>query len=432
MSMPPRSGEITSDYAGAIAENEGISKEKLVQKVARGTVVIFRSQARDKGRPLGVGESLRTKVNANIGTSLDLCDVNLEVEKAKAAVAAGADTVMDLSTAGDLDEIRRKILSAIQVPLGTVPIYQAALESVRKNKTIVDMGEEELFKVIEKHAKDGVDFMTVHCGVTKDIVDRLAKKPRVTGIVSRGGTFHAAWMIHNQKENPLYANYDHLLDLAKRYGFALSLGDGLRPGCIADATDEYQIRELLNIGGLVERARKAGVQALVEGPGHIPLDQVEANVRLAKAVTQQAPLYILGPVVTDIAPGYDHIVGSIGGAIAGMAGADFLCYLTESEHLALPTLEEVREGVYVTRIAAHVADIARIGRSAAAQDLKMAQARAALNWKDQLKLAINRDKARMIHERVKSESGACSMCSDWCVFKILDKYMKERPPEKCF
>jgi phosphomethylpyrimidine synthase len=357
----------------------------------------------------------------------------LEIEKAKAAVAAGADTVMDLSTAGDLDEIRRKILAAVRVPLGTVPIYQAAIESVRKKNAIVDMDEDDLFDVIEKHARDGVDFMTVHCGVTRTIVEDLRKRPRVTGIVSRGGTFHAAWMIHNQKENPLYANYDYLLDLAKKYGFALSLGDGFRPGCLADATDEYQIRELITIGELVERARRARVQAIVEGPGHIPLDQVEANVKLAKTMTRQAPLYILGPVVTDIAPGYDHIVGAIGGAVAGMAGADFLCYLTESEHLALPTLEEVREGVYVTRVAAHIADTVRLGDKAKGHDLEMARARAALDWKNQLKHAINKDKARRIHERVKSKSGACSMCSNWCVFKILDKYLKsEGIPERCF
>lgn len=332
-----------------VALDEGELPQTIRMRVAEGTVIITRNIRRENVHPIGIGKGLRTKVNANIGTSPDICDLNLEIKKAKTAVKYGADAVMDLSTDGDLDEIRREILKAVDAPVGTVPIYQAAVEAAKKKGSIIHMTEDDVFNIIERHAKDGVDFMTVHCGVTKEIVKKIAKHPRLMGIVSRGGAFLAAWMLHNDKENPLYKNYDYLLEIAVEYDFALSLGDGLRPGCIFDSTDYFQIQELLTVSELVEKARNANVQAMVEGPGHLPLNHVETNIRLAKTICREAPLYVLGPVVTEIAPGYDHIVGAIGGALAGSAGADFLCYLTPAEHLGLPSLDEVKEGVIATR-----------------------------------------------------------------------------------
>lgn len=408
-----------------VAKDENEQPKKLVKRVAKGTVIIPRNVRREDVHPTGIGDGLRTKINTNIGTSPDLCDLNLEIEKAKIAVKYGSDTIMDLSINGNLDKIRKAILKAVSVPVGTVPIYQAAIEAVKKHGAIIHMTEDDIFNTIEKHAKDGVDFMTVHCGVTHQIVKRVTKHPRLMGIVSRGGTFLTAWIIHHKKENPLYENYDYLLEIAAEYDFALSLGDGLRPGCIFDATDWPQIQELLTIGELVERARAANVQAMVEGPGHLPLNQIEPNVQLEKSVCKGAPFYVLGPVVTEIAPGYDHIVGAIGGAIAGLAGADFLCYLTPSEHLGLPTIEDVKEGVIATKIAAHAVDIVKLGSKAMARDLAMAKARAELNWKEQFENALDPEKAMQIRGRVKlKRPETCSMCSEYCALKVLKEALK--------
>lgn len=421
-----RLGEVTPEMR-MIAEEENEPLDRVRRRVASGAIIIARNVEHENVHPLGIGEGLRTKVNANIGTSPDMSDVNLEIEKAKVAVQYGADTVMDLSINGDLDLVRRKILNAVNVPLGTVPVYQAAIEAVRKKGSIMHMTEDDFFRIIERHAKDGVDFMTVHCGITRRAVEHMWRHPRMMGIVSRGGTFLAAWMIHNEKENPLYANYDYLLEIAREYDFTLSLGDALRPGCIFDATDNVQIQELLTIGELVERARKADVQAMVEGPGHLPLDQIEANVKLEKSICKRAPFYVLGPVVTEIAPGYDHIVGAIGGALAGMAGADFLCYLTPAEHLTLPSVEDVKEGVIVTRIAAHAADIVKLGAKACSRDLAMAEARANLDWKVQFENAIDPEKAKQYRGRFKLKSPeACSMCSEYCAIKILKEALKTK------
>jgi len=417
-------GQITEEMR-IVAKDEDELPEVICQRIAEGTVIITRNIMRENVHPLGIGKGLRTKVNANVGTSQDLCDPNLEVEKAKIAVKYGADTVMDLSTAGDLDKIRQAIIKAVNVPIGTVPIYQAAIEAVKKKGSIIHMTEDDIFNTIEKHAKDGADFMTVHCGVTQQIVKKLAKHPRFMGLVSRGGTFLAAWILHHNKENPLYANYDYLLEMARKYDFALSLGDGLRPGCIFDSTDWAQVQELLTIGELVERARAANVQAMVEGPGHLPLQDVAANVQLEKSICKGAPFYVLGPVVTEVAPGYDHIVGAIGGALAGFAGADFLCYVTPAEHLGLPTLEDVKEGVIAAKIAAHAADIAKLGAKASAQDLAMAKARANLDWKGQFENAIDPEKAKKIYGRIKPKSPkTCSMCSNYCAIKILKEALK--------
>jgi len=419
-----REGRETEEMR-AVAADEGETPQNIRRRVAEGTIIIARNIQREGVRPVGIGKGLRIKVNANIGTSPDICDLNLEIEKAKIAIKYGADTVMDLSTGGDLDEIRRAIIKAVNSPIGTVPIYQAAIEAARKKGSIIHMTEDDIFNVIEKHAKDGVDFMTVHCGVTKEAVEKIAKQPRLMGIVSRGGTFLAAWMLNNGEENPLYKNYDYLLEIAAKYDFTLSLGDGLRPGCIFDSTDYYQIQELLTIGRLVERARVAGVQAMVEGPGHLPLNHVETNVRLAKSICKEAPFYVLGPIVTEIAPGYDHIVSAIGGALAGLAGADFLCYVTPSEHLGLPSLEDVKEGVIAARIAAHAADIVRLGDKALLKDLEMARARANLDWKRQIENAIDPEKAIKIRGRAKLKSPeACSMCSEYCAIKVLREALK--------
>ncbi len=419
-----KAGKITEEMR-IVARDEDQSPKSIRQRIAEGTVIITRNTQRENVHPIGIGKGLSTKINANIGTSPDLCNFELEIEKAKIAVKYGADTIMDLSTGGDLDEIRRKILKTVNVPIGTVPIYQTAIEVAKKKGSIMHMTEDDIFNSIEKHAKDGVDFMTVHCGVTQQIVKRLAKHPRLMGIVSRGGTFLAAWILHHKKENPLYANYDYLLEIAAEYDFSLSLGDGLRPGCIFDSTDWPQVQELLTIGELVERARAANVQAMVEGPGHLPLNDIKANVQLEKSTCKDAPFYVLGPIVTEIAPGYDHIVGAIGGAIAGLAGADFLCYLTPSEHLGLPNLEDVKEGVIATKIAAHAVDIVKLGSKAANRDLAMAKARANLNWKKQIENALDPEKATKIRNRVKLKSPeTCSMCSEYCAIKILKEALK--------
>ncbi|MFH2110845.1 MAG: phosphomethylpyrimidine synthase ThiC [Candidatus Bathyarchaeota archaeon] len=420
-----KKGKLT-DEVKSVAKAEGLTPGHVMRGVAEGRIVITRNL--DHEIPaMGIGDGLRIKVNANIGTSRDICDVDRELLKAKAAHEAGADTLMDLSTGGDIDANRRKIMKATPLPIGTVPIYQAAINAQEKRGAIVDMTEDDLFNVIERNAKDGVDFVTVHCGINKVSVDRIKRSKRLTGIVSRGGTFLAAWIMHNGQENPLYGNYDYLLELAKKYDMALSLGDGLRPGCIQDATDGPQIQELIIIGELVDRARAAGVQAMVEGPGHVPIDQIDANVKLEKAVCKGAPFYVLGPLVTDVAPGYDHIVGAIGGAVAAMAGADYLCYVTPTEHIGLPDVEDVREGVIVSRIAAHVGDLVRRRDKAIVWDNDMSKARAELDWQRQIDLSINPARVRRVkEERSPGEMAdkGCSMCGEYCAIKILKEYMR--------
>ncbi len=418
-------GNVT-DEMREVARAEDLSPEYIMRGLAEGRIVIPRNLSHEIPA-MGIGEGLRIKVNANIGTSRDICDVDTELLKAKVAHEAGADTLMDLSTGGDIDAIRRRIMKATPLPIGTVPIYQAAIIAQEKRGAIVDMTEDDLFNAIERNAKDGVDFVTVHCGINRVSVDRMKRSKRLTGIVSRGGTFLAAWIMHNDKENPLYGNYDYLLELAKKYDITLSLGDGLRPGCIRDATDGPQIQELITIGELVDRARAAGVQVMVEGPGHVPIDQIDANVKLEKAVCKGAPFYVLGPLVTDIAPGYDHIVGAIGGAVAAMAGADYLCYVTPTEHIGLPDVEDVREGVIVSRIAAHAGDLVRRRDKAIVWDNDMSKARADLDWKRQMDLSINPARVRKVkEERSPGEmtDKGCSMCGEFCAIKILKEYMK--------
>ena len=414
-----RSGE-TPEEVRLVAEAEGVDVGRVLAGLRSGRIIIVRNVVRAGDiQPLGIGEGLRVKINANVGTSPEFNDPEYEVEKAKVAVKYGADTVMDLSTGGDLDHVRRRILAEVKVPVGTVPIYQAGIEAVRKGKLLVDMTEDDILKVIERHAKDGVDFMTIHAGITRQIVQKLRRGGRIAGIVSRGGAFLASWIIRHDRENPLYSNFDQILEIAKEYDFCISLGDALRPGSIADASDWFQIQELLTVKELVNKCWSADVQVMVEGPGHVPLDQVEANVRIQKALCQGAPFYVLGPLVTDFAAGYDHIAGAIGGALAAMAGADFLCYVTPSEHLALPTIEDVKEGVVAAKIAAHAADIVRLGEKAKRLDLEISKARARLDWETQHKLSVDPEKARQIRLRVKPKSGACTMCGEYCVYKVL-------------
>ncbi len=405
-----------------ISKKEGIEPGRLARLFKEGKVVIPSNPAHRGLVPCAIGEGLRVKVNANIGTSMDYVDLAQELEKARVAIRYGADAIMDLSTGGDLRRIRRRIVSASSVPVGTVPIYEAVCRSSRKGG-LGRMTADDLFRTIERHAQDGIDFMTVHCGVTKATTDSLKKHKRVTGVVSRGGALLIAWMHENGLENPLYEDFDHLLDLAREHEFALSLGDGLRPGSITDASDVPQVHELLVLGKLVERARAAGVQAMVEGPGHIPLNEIEANVRLEKAVCKGAPFYVLGPLVSDVGAGYDHITGAIGGALAAYFGADFLCYVTPSEHLSLPTVEDVREGVVASRIAAHAADVAR-GRCSE-WDREMSVARKAFDWERMFELSVDPDRARTLHVRRMSRSPkVCSMCGELCAMKVVDRILK--------
>ncbi|MCK4331981.1 MAG: phosphomethylpyrimidine synthase ThiC, partial [Thermoplasmatales archaeon] len=352
-----KKGKITEQIKN-VAKNENIDVEIIRRRVASGKIVIPFNPIHSPNS-LGIGKRLRVKVNANIGTSMEHCDINEEIEKAKISMESGAHAVMDLSTGGDLDKIRTSLLKTVNVPFGTVPIYQAGIEAIEKHGAIVDMTEDDMFNIFEHQAKQGVDFAVVHVGVTKVSVERLRKQKRLIPMVSRGGSFHMAWILHNEQENPLYKNFDYLLEIASKYDLTLSLGDGMRSGAIYDSNDRAKFQELLIIGELIERAREKGVQAMVEGPGHMPLNDIQSNIQVMKTVTNKAPYFVLGPLVTDIAPGYDHFVGGIGGAIAGLAGADFLCYLTPAEHLSLPDKDDVREGVIAARIAAHAADLAR-------------------------------------------------------------------------
>ena len=423
--LEARKGNITPEME-AVARAEGVAVGHVAEGVASGTIVITRNKRHTSITPLGVGKGLRTKVNANIGTSKDRMSIDDEIAKLKAAVAAGADAVMDLSTGGPIVGIRAEILKQSTVSVGTVPVYQAAVETVAQGKAIVQMDPDLLFRVIEQQAEEGVDFVTVHCGVTLSSVERLKSQGRIMDVVSRGGAFHLEWMIHNGAENPLFTQYDRLVEIAKKYDVTLSLGDGMRPGCLADATDRAQIEELITLGELRDRAHEAGVQVMIEGPGHVPINQVETNIKIQKELCKGAPFYVLGPLVTDVAPGYDHITSAIGGAIAGAAGADFLCYVTPSEHLRLPDLEDVREGVIACRIAAHAADIAKGVKGAMDWDREMARRRKALDWKGQIELSINPERARRLRESsMPTESDVCTMCGEFCSMKGVSKYLKK-------
>ena len=417
-----RKGAI-SEEMNLVAEAEGLAPQFIQQGLAQGNIIIPANVNHKLDHYCGIGKGLRIKVNANIGTSSDFSDIEAELEKLRVAIECKADTVMDLSTGGDLTTIRRAILEESSIPLGTVPIYQAGIEAIDGRGAIVKMTADDLFGVIEQQAREGVDFMTVHCGVTRSAIERLKRQGRVTNIVSRGGAFLLGWIIHNERENPLYEQYDRLLEIAREFDVTLSLGDGLRPGSLADATDRAQVEELLTLGELVERAWDAGVQVMVEGPGHVPLDQIAANVQLEKSLCKGAPFYVLGPLVTDVAAGYDHISGAIGGAIAAVAGADFLCYVTPTEHLGLPGPDDVKEGVIASRIAAHAADIVNGVGGAWEWDEKMSMARENLDWEEQVRLCLDPVKARQVHSLHGTAGVACSMCGDFCALQLVAAFL---------
>jgi len=414
-----RKGIITKEMRKA-AERERLDPEMIRRGIAAGVIVLPANINHKNLQPLAIGRGTRVKVNANIGTSPDYPQAGELLQKLEQAIAAGADAVMDLSTGPNIAQIRRQVLAASPLMVGTVPIYQAAAEALDRYGAIVQMTVDDLFRTIEEHARDGVDFITVHCGITRQIVQNLQKRRRTIDIVSRGGALLVGWMLYHERENPLYEYFDRLLEIAVEYDVTLSLGDGMRPGCLADATDDAQIQELLILGQLVERARARGVQVMVEGPGHVPLNQIQTNVEIQKSLCRGAPFYVLGPLVTDIAPGYDHIVAAIGGALAAWAGADFLCYVTPAEHLGLPDAKDVREGIIASRIAAHAADIARGLPGALDWDLKMARARKALDWQAQIKFAVDPERAKAVRrEKNPGERQECSMCGQFCAMKIV-------------
>jgi len=408
-----------------VATDELIDVYLLMERIADGEAVILKNNLHKSVQPVGIGKGLRTKVNANIGTSTDSTDIHLEIEKARTAVHAGTDTIMDLSTGGDINQIRKTILDQIPVVLGTVPIYQSAIQSIQTSGALVKMDADDIFSVLEKQAEEGVDFFTVHCGVTLRSIERLRREDRLMDIVSRGGSFLVTWMIANEKENPLYEQYDRVLEIAAKYDIVLSLGDGLRPGSILDATDRAQVEELIILGELTERARDRNVQVIIEGPGHVPLNQIKMNVQLEKEICHNAPFYVLGPLVTDVAPGYDHITSAIGGAIAAAEGADFLCYVTPGEHLKLPDCEDVRQGVIATRIAGHAADIVKGIPNAIDWDIEMSKARKQLDWDTQISHAIDPEHARKLREMCKSnDDDICSMCGEYCAIKMVQETLR--------
>jgi phosphomethylpyrimidine synthase len=419
--LKARQGIVTPEME-QVAGAERRSPEYIRQGIAEGTIIITRNNRHPNANTMGIGKGLRTKVNANIGTSGDHADIEEDMQKLEVAIAAGADTVMDLSVGGPVAEVLGEVLARSTVPVGTVPIYQAALYSRQRGKSFVELDADEILETIEQHASAGVDFITVHCTVTQESVARLKKHARILDIVSRGGALMLEWMAFNKRENPLYEHFDRLLSIAGKYDMSLSLGDGMRPGCLADATDRGQVQELILQGELVERCWEAGVQVMCEGPGHVPLDQIEANMVLQKRLCRGAPFYVLGPLVTDIAPGYDHITAAIGGALAALAGADFLCYVTPSEHLRLPTVEDVKEGVIASRIAAHAADVARGVPGAIERDNAMARCRKELDWEGQIALAIDPEKARALRDSSRpADSEVCTMCGEFCAIKVTRK-----------
>ena len=419
-----RKNEVTKEME-YVAKTEGVSVDFLIEGLKDGSIVIPKNIKHETlTQPKGIGRGLTTKVNANIGTSSDKADIEFELEKLHVAIKAGADAVMDLSTGGDIDLIRTEIIKASSVPIGTVPIYQAAVAAVESKRAIVDMTEDEILEGIFKHIEDGVDFITIHAGVTLSTLERLKFDQRVTQIVSRGGSFLACWMLHNKKENPIYSRFDDILKKAREFDVTLSLGDGFRPGSIIDSTDRSQLHELIILGELAKRAQDYGVQVMIEGPGHIPLDEVEMNVQIEKKLCKNAPFYVLGPVVTDIAPGYDHLVSAIGGAIASAAGADFLCYVTPAEHIRLPEIEDVRQGVIATRIAAHAGDIVKL-KNARNWDKAMSEARINFDWKKQISLSIDPDKFSKMRDLSQPEDDdVCTMCGKYCAMKQLKEYLK--------
>jgi phosphomethylpyrimidine synthase len=414
---------IVTDEMKIVAKQEGVTEDFVRRGVAQGHIVIPVSPYR-KVRICGIGEGLRTKVNASIGTSTDIVNIPEELEKARMAELAGADTLMELSTGGDFVEIRKQVIANTTLSVGCVPLYQAFIEAAIKDGAVVNMNEDDLFRITAEQAKLGTNFMAIHTGINWETVKRLRNQGRHGGLVSRGGAFMTAWMLHNEKENPLYSEFDYLLEIMKEHEVTLSMGNGMRAGAIHDATDRAAVQELLINAELADKAHKDGVQVIVEGPGHVPIDEIATNVTLMKRVTNNKPFYMLGPIVTDIAPGYDDRVAAIGAAISSSLGADFICYVTPAEHLALPTPEEVFEGVISSRIAAHIGDMIKLKKTREA-DLEMGHARRDLDWERQFAIAMNPARARAIRdERMPADTDGCTMCGDYCALKIVNRYFK--------
>lgn len=414
-----KQGRITPEMETA-AKHEGLAAEEVRKKIAEGVAVIPKNINHNFENIMAIGQGLKTKINANIGTSGDCPSIEREVRKLEVALKYGTDSVMDLSTGGDLNEARMSILDKSTVMVGAVPMYAVAAKMADKDIPTHRMDGEELFDSIEEQCRQGIDYITVHCGVTKESVKRMDASDRVCGIVSRGGSILADWIRKNDKENPLYEYYDKLLEIAYKYDVTLSLGDGFRPGSIADATDRPQIDELIILGELSKRAYEKKVQVIIEGPGHVPLDQIETNMKLQKSLCSNAPFYILGPLPTDIAPGYDHITSAIGGAVAASAGADFLCYVTPAEHLCLPDEDDVREGVVASKIAAHIADISKGVKGAVQRDIKMSEYRKNLDWEGMFETSVDPEKARS-RFRQNMDINSCTMCGKLCAVKIDQK-----------
>ena len=416
-----RASDVPTKEMEFAAGREPVDAQRLRELVAEGRAVVLTNAVNPPKKPCAVGAELLTKVNANIGTSKDYADLDRELLKAAAAEEAGADTLMDLSTGGDIPAIRKEIIAHTSLPVGSVPVYEAGAMAAMRGENVVDMTADDMMQAVRNHMADGIAFVTIHSGVIRDVIATVKSAKRVCGIVSRGGSFIAGWMQHTGQENPFYERFDELIDMAREFDCAFSLGDGLRPGCIADAMDRPQVHELMVLGELRERAVNAGVQVMIEGPGHVPIGQIEAQVKMAKEICGGAPFYVLGPLVTDIAPGYDHITAAVGGSIAAAAGADFLCYVTPSEHLSLPDEEQVRRGVIASRIAAHAGDIGKGVPGAAEWDRKLSTLRRARDWQAQLKYCIDPVTAQKVRDAGRpADDEVCSMCGEYCVFKLAD------------
>ena len=419
---------IATDEMKQVAKDEDVTLEWLLPKVATGSIIITSNNVRpQKINNVGIGKGMKTKVNVNIGSSTLNVNVEEEIQKAKVAVKYHADTIMDLSDGGDVGHIRRTLLDAAPITFGTVPIYEAYNFGVEKHKNPLDITEDDYLNAFENNIKDGVDYTTIHSGITKEIAKRILKVERYGGVVSKGGTITAAWMLKYDKENPYITHYDYMIELAQKYDVTFSLGDALRPGSILDSHDELQVQEMINIARLAKRANEKDVQVMIEGPGHVPLNEVAANVRLAKSLIGDVPYYVLGPLVTDVASGHDHIASAIGAAVSASEGVDLLCYLTPSEHLALPNTEDVKAGLIAYRIAAHAGDLVKLRDKAIKWDMKMTEARRTLDWEKQLALSIDPELAAKIHSRTGQHPGnsvPCTMCGGACVYLMLPQQRK--------
>ncbi|MEJ5256837.1 MAG: phosphomethylpyrimidine synthase ThiC [Fervidobacterium sp.] len=416
---------IVTDEIRKCSENEGLPVEYILKKLSQGKAIIPKNKLHKISKPMIVGEGFSVKVNANIGTSVGYSSLEEELRKLEIAISAGADAVMTLSTWGDLSKIRQTIVEHSPIPVGSVPIYDSAVKAYESGKNVVDFTEKDFIDMVYAHAKDGIDFMTIHVGVTQRVLEKLKKSKRVLRIVSRGGSIVAGWMIQNRKENPFYEHFDEILDIAAEFDVTLSLGDGMRPGAVVDATDPQQIEELFVMAELVDMARKKGVQVMLEGPGHVPLNEIETNVKLMKKVGNGAPIFLLGPLPTDRGVGHDHIVSAVGAALAAYYGCDFICYVTPAEHVALPDESDVKYGVIASKIAAVIADVAKGNKKALELEYNMAIARANFDWNKMFEFAIHPEDAKKKFESRPYESDGCSMCGPFCAIKITKEFANQ-------